>query len=232
MRKAVVLLSGGLDSATAAAWARSQGYEVHALAVDYGQRHRVELGLARRIAAALGLASFRVVTVDLAALGGSALTTSEPVPKDRSDAQIGQGIPSTYVPARNTVLLGLALAAADVLEADAVVIGINALDCSGYPDCRPGFLQAMRSVAREGTRRGAEGRPLEVLAPLLADTKADIVRRGKALGVPWHLTLSCYDPLPATAGGHEAGPCGRCDACRLRARGFEQAGEADPTARG
>ncbi|MFM8981075.1 MAG: 7-cyano-7-deazaguanine synthase QueC [Planctomycetia bacterium] len=231
MRKAIVLLSGGLDSATAAAWARAQGYEVHALAVDYGQRHAAELAQARAVSAALGLASFRVVRVDLASLGCSALTTDQPVPKDRSDAEIGVGIPATYVPARNTVLLGLALAAADVLGAEAVVIGINALDCSGYPDCRPGFLQAMRGVAREGTRRGAEGRPLEVLAPLLADTKADIVRRGKALGVPWQLTLSCYDPLAPGPAGGPARACGRCDACRLRARGFAEAGERDPAPR-
>lgn len=236
MRRAVVLLSGGLDSSTAAAWARAQGYQVHALAVDYGQRHKAELEAARRVADALRLASFRVVAVDLAALGGSALTSDLAVPKDRSAAEIGAGIPVTYVPARNTVLLGLALGLADVLEAEAVVIGINALDCSGYPDCRPGFLAAMQAVAREGTRRGAEGRPLQVLAPLLADTKADIVRRGQALGVPWALTLSCYDPLPsAPAGGASHGPpgppprpCGRCDACLLRARGFTEAGVEDP----
>jgi len=227
MRRAVVLLSGGLDSATAAALVKAEGYEVHALAVDYGQRHKAELDAARTVAAALQLASFRVVRVDLAALGGSALTADLPVPKDRADAEIGVGIPLTYVPARNTVLLGLGLAAADVLEAEAVVIGINALDCSGYPDCRPGFLEAMRRVAREGTRRGAEGLRIDVLAPLIEDSKADIVRRGIALGVPWGLTLSCYDPA------EEAGrptPCGRCDACLLRARGFAEAHEIDPTA--
>lgn len=227
MRRAIVLLSGGLDSSTAAAWARAEGYEVHALAVDYGQRHKAELEAARHVAAALHLASFRVVAVSLGALGGSALTSDLEVPKDRSAAEIGAGIPVTYVPARNTVLLGLALAAADVLEAEAVVIGINALDCSGYPDCRPDYLAAMQEVARQGTRRGAEGRPLTLLAPLLRDSKADIVRRGQALGVPWALTLSCYDPLPSPPDTPPR-PCGRCDACLLRARGFAQAGLPDP----
>ncbi len=220
-----MLLSGGLDSATAAALVKAEGYEVHALAVDYGQRHKAELEAAGAVAKALALASFRVVRVDLAALGGSALTADLAVPKDRTAAEIGVGIPVTYVPARNTVLLGLGLAAADVLEAEAVVIGINALDCSGYPDCRPGFLEAMRRVAREGTRRGAEGRRIDVLAPLIGDAKADIVRRGAALGVPWGLTLSCYDPAPGPRGPRA---CGRCDACLLRARGFAEAGVEDP----
>ena len=179
----------------------------------------------RSLARALGLTSHRVVRADLSALGGSALTADVPVPKDRPAAEIGRGIPVTYVPARNTVLLGLAFAAAEVLDAEAVVIGVNALDCSGYPDCRPAFLEAMRSVARAGTRRGVEGRPLEVLAPLLHDTKADIVRRGAALGVPWALTLSCYDPLDVAG---RVVPCGRCDACLLRAKGFAEAGIVDP----
>ncbi len=236
MPRLVVLLSGGLDSATVAAWGQAQGYEVHALAVDYGQRHAQELAAARRVAQALGLASFRVVRVDLASLGGSALTSDLPVPKDRPLDEIGAGVPVTYVPARNTVLLGLALAAAEVLEAEAVALGVNALDCSGYPDCRPAFLEAMQAVADAGTRRGSQGRPLAVLAPLLADTKADIVRRGAALGVPWALTLSCYDPLPApaaAAGTAGAGvlACGRCDACRLRAKGFAEAGIVDPAPR-
>lgn len=232
MRRAIVLLSGGLDSATCAAWARAGGYEVHALAVDYGQRHRHELEAARAVADALGLASFRVARVDLAALGGSSLTTDLPVPKDRPLSDIGRGIPSTYVPARNTVLLGLALAAADVLEAEVVMIGVNALDCSGYPDCRPSFLAAMQAVAETGTRRGAEGRAPRLLAPLIGDTKAGIVRRGAALGVPWHLTLSCYDPLPPADGsGGPARACGRCDACLLRAKGFAEAGLPDPAPR-
>lgn len=225
MARAVVLLSGGMDSATVAAVLRAEGHEVHALLVDYGQRQRAELDAARAVAGALGLASVRCVSVDLRALGGSALTSDLAVPKDRPFEAIGADVPVTYVPARNTVLLGLALAAAEVLDADLVGIGVNALDCSGYPDCRPEFLDAMRAVAAAGTRRGAEGRAVRIVAPLLGDTKADIVRRGHALGVPFALTLSCYDPAPR-AGRWRA--CGRCDACRLRARGFQQAGLLDP----
>jgi 7-cyano-7-deazaguanine synthase len=228
VRRAVVLLSGGLDSATAAAWARSQGFEVHALSVDYGQRHRHELAAAARVAKALGLASHRTVAVDLRTLGGSALTADLPVPKHRSPEAIGAGIPITYVPARNTVLLALAFAAAETIDAEAVVIGVNALDSSGYPDCRPGFVDAMRAVAREGTQRGAEGRPLDVLAPLLADTKADVVRRGAALNVPFVLTLSCYDPVERAG---RVFACGACDACLLRAKGFSEAGLPDPAPR-
>jgi len=228
MRRALVLLSGGLDSATAAAWAQREGFEVHALTVDYGQRHRRELEAARALARALRLASHRTLAVDLASLGGSALTTDLPVPKDRPHEAIGSGIPVTYVPARNTVLLALAFAAAETLDAEAVVLGVNALDSSGYPDCRPAFVEAMATVARVGTKRGAEGRPLAVLAPLLHDSKADIVRRGAALHVPWALTCSCYDPVPR---GATSVACGRCDACRLRARGFAEAGVADPAPR-
>jgi 7-cyano-7-deazaguanine synthase len=233
MARAVVLLSGGMDSATVAAVLRSEGHEVHALLVDYGQRHKAELAAARAVAAALGLASTRTVAVDLRALGGSALTADLPsgewaVPKDRPYAAIGADVPVTYVPARNTVLLGLALAAAEVLDADLVGIGVNALDCSGYPDCRPAFLDAMRSVAAAGTRRGAEGRPVRIVAPLLGDSKADIVRRGHALGVPFGSTLSCYDPVERSG---RVLACGRCDACRLRARGFHEAGLTDPAPR-
>ena len=222
VRRAVALLSGGMDSATAAAIVLAQGAEVHALAVDYGQRAGVELDAARRVADALGLASFRVVRVDLAALGGSALTDDVEVPKDRDEDAIGGDIPVTYVPARNTVFLAVALAAAEVLDADAIVLGVNALDYSGYPDCRPAFLEAFREVSAQGTRRGVEGRPIEILAPLLEMTKADIVRAGTDHGAPLGLTLSCYDPDP------EGRPCGRCDACRLRARGFAEAGLPDP----
>ena len=211
-----------MDSATAAALVRDEGYEVHALAIDYGQRHRVEIDAARRVADALGLASFRVVKVDLAALGGSALTDDVDVPKDRDEADIGGDIPVTYVPARNTVFLAIALAAAEVLDADAVVLGVNALDYSGYPDCRPAFLDAFREVSAVGTKRGVEGRPVEILAPLLALTKAGIVGAGRDHDVPFELTLSCYDPSQGGAA------CGRCDACRLRARGFEAAGMDDP----
>jgi 7-cyano-7-deazaguanine synthase len=221
---AIVLLSGGLDSATCLAIAARDGFSAHALTVRYGQRHAAEVEAAARLARALSAASHRVVSVDLGALGGSALTSATiPVPKDRPAAAIGEGIPSTYVPARNTVLLSVATAAAEVAGADAVYLGINALDTSGYPDCRPAFLDAFRSVAALGTRRGVEGRPIEFRAPLLADTKAQIVRRAVALGVPVADTLSCYDPLP--------GPvhCGRCDACLLRRRGFAEAGVPDPT---
>ncbi len=221
-RRAVALLSGGMDSATAAAIVRDDGTLVHALAVDYGQRHVAELDAARRVAGALGLADFRVVKVDLAALGGSALTDDVDVPKDRDELVLGCDIPVTYVPARNTVFLAVALAAAEVLDADAIVLGVNALDYSGYPDCRPAFLDAFREVSATGTKRGVEGRPIEILAPLLEMTKAEIVRRGEAHGVPFALTLSCYDP---TRGGTA---CGRCDACRLRARGFREAGRSDP----
>jgi 7-cyano-7-deazaguanine synthase len=225
---AVVLLSGGMDSATAAAVARDEGWHLEALALDYGQRHRGELESARAVAGALGLDPFRVVRVDLAALGGSALTDAIEVPKDRTEHSIGRGIPSTYVPARNTVFLALAIAAAESAEADAVVIGVNALDYSGYPDCRPAFLAAFEEVVATGTRRGVEGRPIRILAPLVRWTKAEIVRRGVDLGVPYEKTLSCYDPVARDGAWLH---CGRCDACRLRARGFAEAGIADPAPR-
>jgi 7-cyano-7-deazaguanine synthase len=219
---AVVLLSGGLDSATCLAIAREEGFAPFALTVAYGQRHAGEIDAARRVAAALG-APHRVVSVDLGSLGGSALTDpSAEVPKDRTDAEIGRGVPSTYVPARNTVLLAVATAAAEAMGARAVYLGVNALDTSGYPDCRPAFLEAFRAVAAAGTRRGAEGDPIEYRAPLLHDTKADVARRATTLGVPVALTLSCYDP----AGGLH---CGRCDACLLRKRGFSEARLPDPT---
>jgi 7-cyano-7-deazaguanine synthase len=222
--RAVVLLSGGMDSSTAAAEALADGHEVHALAIDYGQRARVELAAARRVAAALHLTDFRIVAVDLRALGGSALTDDIEVPKDRDDAAIRSGIPPTYVPARNTVFLSLALAAAEVLDAQAIYLGVNAVDYSGYPDCRPAFLAAFQQVAREGTKQGAEGRPVEICAPLVAFTKADIVTRGVELGVPFGLTLSCYEPVQK---GDQALHCGHCDACHLRARGFSVAGVVD-----
>jgi len=224
-RQALALVSGGMDSAVAAAHVRASGWSLHALTVDYGQRHRAELEAAQAVARSLGVLSHRVVGVDLGTLGGSALTADIPVPKDRPNGTIGAGIPSTYVPARNTVLLAVATAAAEVLGADAVVIGVNALDTSGYPDCRPVFLEAFGRVVAVGTRRGVEGRPIEILAPLLHLSKAEIVRRGLALKVPFELTLSCYDP--ETAEGRVR-PCGRCDACRLRARGFAEAGVPDP----
>ncbi len=221
--RAVILLSGGLDSSTALAVARADGYEAHCLSVDYGQRHRDELARARRIARAMGAADHRIVRVDLSSFGGSALTDSAiPVPKGRSAAQMSRDIPVTYVPARNTVLLALALAHAETLGAGHVFIGVNAIDYSGYPDCRPAFLRAFERLARVATRAGVEGRPLRIHAPLLRLSKAGIVRLGTRLGVPYRMTLSCYDPVRGRA-------CGRCDACLLRRKGFAEAGVRDPT---
>ncbi len=224
-RRAVVLLSGGLDSSTAAFAARADGCEVHAVSISYGQRAEAELDAAARIATAVGARTHRVVTVDLRALGGSALTDDIDVPKDRSDEQIGAGIPVTYVPARNTVFLSVALAAAETVGAEAIYIGVNALDYSGYPDCRPEFLAAFEQVAATGTKQGVGGRPVAIRAPLLSFTKADIVRRGVELDVPFEHTLSCYDPVKS---GESWVHCGRCDACRLRAKGFAEAGVMDP----
>lgn len=221
--RAVVLLSGGLDSTTCLAVARAEGLEAHCLSVDYGQRHKGELARARRLARALGAADHRVVRVDLSAFGGSALTDAKlAVPKGRSAARMARDIPITYVPARNTVMLGLALAHAETIGAEDVFIGVNAIDYSGYPDCRPAFLRAFERVARVATRAGVEGRPLRIRAPLLRLSKAGIIRLGTSLGVPYGMTLSCYDP----AGGRA---CGRCDACRLRRKGFAEAGVPDPT---
>ena len=222
-RRAVVLLSGGLDSSTCLAVARRDGFEVHALSVDYGQRHRGELARARRLASRLGAADHRVVRVDLSTFGGSALTDRAlAVPKNRPPRAIASGIPVTYVPARNTVLLALALADAEALGADDVFIGVNAIDYSGYPDCRPAFLRAFERLAAVATKAGVEGRRIRIQAPLLRLSKAAIIRLGTALGVPFRLTLSCYDPVR----GHA---CGRCDACELRRKGFAQAGVPDPT---
>ena len=223
--RVVALLSGGMDSATAAAMVKAEGAEVHALAFRYGQRHEAELAAAQRVATALGLNSFRVVGVDLGQLGGSALTADIDVPRDREE--IGDDIPVTYVPARNTVFLSLGLAAAEVLDADGIVIGVNALDYSGYPDCRPAFLEAFQEVARTGTRQGVEGRGARILAPLLDLTKRQIVEEAIRHGVPLEQTFSCYDPV---ADGAAWLHCGHCDACRLRARGFREAGVEDPTA--
>ncbi len=222
-RAAVVLLSGGLDSATCLAWARAEGFACHTLAVDYGQRHRVELEAARRVAAALGAASHRVVAADLRAIGGSALTDTIAVPRDRPAAALGADIPVTYVPARNTVLLGLALGLAETLGAADLVAGMNALDYSGYPDCRPEFVRAFEALARVATRAGVEGTAFRVHTPLMALDKAAILRLGASLGVDYALTHSCYDPAP------DGGACGGCDACVLRRNGFADAGIADPT---
>jgi len=218
--RAVVLLSGGLDSYTAAAIARADGFELYALTVAYGQRHAVELEAARRVARALGVVRHVELPLDLAAFGGSALTGSGDVPKERSLDE--PGIPTTYVPARNTVFLALALAWAESLGARDLVIGVNAVDYSGYPDCRPAFITAFESLAAIATRAGVEGARFRVHTPLINLSKADIIRRGVALGLDYGLTHSCYDP------GADGAPCRRCDSCRLRARGFADAGVRDP----
>ena len=220
-RSAVVLLSGGLDSYTAAALARADGYSLYALTVRYGQVHACELEAARRVARALGVARHLEIEVDLAAFGGSSLTGDGAVEQDRPPER--PGIPSTYVPARNTVLLSLALAWAEVLGAADLVIGVNALDYSGYPDCRPAYLEAFQRLARLATRAGVEeGAHFRVHAPLIEWTKAQIIARGASLGLDYGLTHSCYLPAP------DGRPCRRCDSCQLRARGFAEAGLADP----
>jgi 7-cyano-7-deazaguanine synthase len=222
-KRAVVLLSGGLDSATTLALARNEGFQTATLTVDYGQRHRRELECARRISQALRAWRHTVVTVDLRAVGGSALTAGIDVPKDRAHEEIGQGIPITYVPARNTVLLGLALGFAETLGAFDIYIGANAVDYSGYPDCRPEFLTQFERLANLATKAAVEGQGVfRIHAPLLNKTKAEIIQEGMRLGVDYSLTLSCYDPDP------ESRACGRCDSCRLRLRGFEEAGVKDP----
>jgi 7-cyano-7-deazaguanine synthase len=220
--KAVCLLSGGLDSATCLAYARREGYECYALSFDYGQRHRVELDAAARVAACLGAARHVVARISLDAFGGSALTADIPVPKGRSPADMGHGIPVTYVPARNTIFLSFSLAWAEVLESSDIFIGVNALDYSGYPDCRPEFIEAYQRMANLATKAGVEGRTrLTIHTPLIQLSKAQIVKLGRELGVPFGLTHSCYDPLP----GGDA--CGQCDACLLRRKGFEEAGIED-----
>ena len=222
MPDAVVLLSGGLDSYTAAAIARGEGFRLHALTVRYGQRHATEVEAAREVAKWLGVAHHVEVDVGLGAFGGSSLTTNAPVPKDRPIDPTE--IPSTYVPARNTVFLALALGWAEVLGAHDIVIGVNALDYSGYPDCRPEFIAAFEQLASLATARGVHGERFRIHAPLQMMTKRDIIMRGAALGLDYSLTHSCYDPSPA-------GPCGRCDSCVLRANGFAEAGLEDPALR-
>jgi len=221
-RPAVVLLSGGLDSATCLAIAAAEGLAPHAMSFRYGQVHTDELDAARRVAAALGAVEHRIVDIDLAAFGGSSLVGDGEIPKGRSATDIGEGIPSTYVPARNTVFLAYALAWAEVLGANDIFIGVNALDYSGYPDCRPEFIAAFEAVANAGTRTGTEGDGYRIRTPLIASTKAEIVRRGTELGVDYAMTVTCYDAT-------DAGACGDCDACLLRRRGFEDAGVPDPT---
>ena len=222
--RAVVLVSGGLDSATTLAMARAEGYDCYALSFDYGQRHRVELTAARRVAAALGAREQRVITLDLRAIGGSALTDSAiAVPKSATGEEAAEGIPVTYVPARNTIFLAYALGWAEVLAARHIFIGVNAVDYSGYPDCRPEFIAAFQTLANLATKAGVEGQGMRIHTPLIQLSKADIIRQGTRLGVDYGLTLSCYDP-------DEAGrACGRCDSCHLRAAGFAAAGVADPT---
>jgi 7-cyano-7-deazaguanine synthase len=223
MSRAVVLLSGGLDSYTAAAMVKAAGAELAALTVRYGQVHARELDAAARVARALGVARHLEIAVNLDAVGGSALTGSGDVPKDRIlDAA---GVPATYVPARNTIFLSLALGWAEVIDADTIVIGANAIDYSGYPDCRPEYLEAFERLAALATRAGLEGRAISVQAPLLRMTKGEIIRAGLALGLDYGLTHSCYDPGP------DGDACGRCDSCRLRARGFAEAGVDDPVLR-
>ena len=222
-RRAVVLLSGGLDSSTVLAMVHQQGFSPYALSFRYGQRHSVELHAAARVAAALGVAEHIVADIDLRLFGGSALTADIEVPQHENIAQMGVGIPVTYVPARNTIFLSFALAWAEVLECSDIYIGVNALDYSGYPDCRPEYIQAYETMARLATKAGVEARQrLKIHAPLIEMSKADIIREGIALGVDYGLTSSCYDPSP------QAAPCGQCDSCLLRAKGFAEAGVADP----
>lgn len=220
--RAVVLLSGGLDSSTVLAIAQRDGYEASALSFRYGQRHVIELDSARRIAQSLGVKNHVVVDIDLRAFGGSSLTSDIDVPKDRPDEAMSAAIPNTYVPARNTIFLSFALAYAEVQGAADIFIGVNAIDYSGYPDCRPEYIEAYERMARLATKAAVEGRPLTIHAPLAKMSKADIVRAGVALGLDHALTSSCYDPAP------DGRPCGHCDSCRLRARGFAEAGVEDP----
>ena len=229
MSDAVVLLSGGLDSYTAAAIAREEGFRLFALTLRYGQRHAHEMSAARAVAARLGVERHVELDVDLTAFGGSSLTSDMPVPKDRMDAGAGGAgaaeIPSTYVPARNTIFLSLALGWAEALGAHDIFIGVNALDYSGYPDCRPEYIAAFEQLARLATARGVKGEPFRIHAPLQMMTKAQIIARGLALGLDYGLTHSCYDPAP------DGSPCGRCDSCTLRAAGFAAAGIRDPARR-
>jgi 7-cyano-7-deazaguanine synthase len=219
MNKALVLLSGGLDSATVLAIARSQGFECHALSVDYGQRHHAELAAAQKIAQKQGAIEHRILRIDLTAFGGSALTDSSIAVPEQPTC----GIPLTYVPARNTIMLSLALAWAEVLESQDIFVGVNAVDYSGYPDCRPEYIEAFERMANLATKAAVEGKPLKIHAPLISLTKAEIIRRGNELGVDYGLTVSCYQA------DEEGRACGVCDSCRLRAHGFVQAGLADVT---
>jgi 7-cyano-7-deazaguanine synthase len=223
MKRAVVLLSGGLDSTTCLAMAKAAGFEPVCLAVAYGQRHAVELERARKVAEAMGVKDFRIVPIDLRSVGGSALTADIPVPKDRPETEMSHGIPVTYVPARNTLFLALALGLAEVVSAQDLYIGVNAVDYSGYPDCRPEFIHAFETLANLATKAGVEGARFKIHAPLSGMTKAEIIREGTRLGVNYGLTHSCYDP------DAQGRACGRCDSCVLRKKGFQEAGVPDPT---
>ena len=219
---AIILLSGGLDSTTTLAYALDRGYDVRAMTFRYGQRHAQEVEAAREIAKRFGVRHHVVVDIDLRAFGGSALTSDLPVPKDRATDEMREGIPITYVPARNTIFLSFALAWAEVLEARDIFIGVNALDFSGYPDCRPEYIAAFERMANLATRRGIEGNTIAIHTPLIDLTKGQIIELGRTLGVDYALTTSCYDP------GADGRACGRCDACRLRLKGFAEAGLSDP----
>jgi 7-cyano-7-deazaguanine synthase len=223
MKKAVVLISGGLDSTTCLAMAKAAGFEPVCLAVAYGQRHAVELEKARKVSMVMGVKDLRIVPLDLRNIGGSALTADIDVPKDRPENEMSHGIPVTYVPARNTLFLALALGLAEVVGAQDIYIGVNAVDYSGYPDCRPEFIRAFESLANLATKAGVEGARFKVHAPLSGMTKADIIREGTRLGVDYGLTHSCYDP------DERGRACGRCDSCLLRKKGFQEAGVPDPT---
>jgi 7-cyano-7-deazaguanine synthase len=223
VKKAVILLSGGIDSATCCALAAKEGYELYAMSFAYGQRHRIELDSADRLAQFFNVRHHSVVSIDLRAFGGSALTSETAVPKNRVPSEEQNDIPVTYVPARNTIFLSFALGWAEVLDCRDIFIGVNAVDYSGYPDCRPEFIAAYEKMARLATRAGVEGRGVTLHAPLQSLTKAEIIRLGISCGLDYGLTHSCYDPVP------DGGACGTCDSCLIRKRGFEEAGVADPT---
>jgi 7-cyano-7-deazaguanine synthase len=222
MKRAVVLLSGGIDSTTTLAIAVADGYDAYALSFDYGQRHQIETEAARRVADSLGAKEHRVAKIDLRVFGGSALTDDIDVPKKRSETEIAHGIPVSYVPARNTVFLAYSLAWAEVISAADIFLGVNAIDYSGYPDCRPEFIEAFENLANLGTKAGVEGRRFQIHTPLIKFSKAEIIRKATDLGVDLSLTHSCYDPSP------EGVACGECDSCLLRLKGFRQAGIEDP----
>ena len=221
-KKAVVLVSGGLDSATTLAIAKNEGFDIYAISFDYGQRHHFELEAARRVCESQGVSELVVFKVDTSIFRGSALTNDIPVPHNRDESQMADGIPVTYVPARNTIFLSVGLGLAESVGANDLFIGVNAVDYSGYPDCRPEFIKAFEDMANLATKAGVEGQRLNVHTPLIRLTKAEIIQRGVALGVDYGLTHSCYDPLP------DGTSCGECDSCQLRLRGFREAGFADP----